>query len=138
MSGDVNGQSATLLKAFVDRVKRLKDEIRELNADVADVKKEAKGAGFDPVKIGEVVTWLMRCDKHGRGAMDEAEAIFDLYRSVIEERAAGFDDMMDSARDRALLRIFAPDDQVTPKLNKSVTAARTAVLMAKAAKAARA
>jgi uncharacterized protein (UPF0335 family) len=131
-----DGQSKSLLVGFVNRVKALKDEIAELQADARDVLKEAKGAGFDPVKIGEVVRWLMKVDKHGRDKMEEAEAIFDLYRSVVGGGAVSFDDMMDDARDRALLKIFAPDDQVTPKLTNRVKAARTAAVMAHAARAA--
>lgn len=131
-----DGQSKTLLVGFVNRVKSLRDEIADLQADARDVLAEAKSAGFDRVKISEVVRWLMRVDKHGRDAMDEAEAIFDLYRSVVDGGAVRFDEMMDDARDRALLKIFAPDDQVTPKLNTRVKAARTAAVMARAARAA--
>ena len=131
-----DGQSKTLLVGFVNRVKSLRDEINDLQADINDVCKEAKSAGFDSTKIREVVRWLIKVDKHGRPAMEEAEAIFDLYRSVVDGGVANFDEMMDSARDRALLKIFAPDDQVAPKLTKRVKAAQTAAAMARAARAA--
>jgi uncharacterized protein (UPF0335 family) len=130
-------QSKTLLVGFVNRVKALADEIGELQADMSDVCKEAKGAGFEPVRIREVVRWLRKIDKHGRGAVDEAEAIFDLYRQIVEGKAKGFDAIMDSARDRALLKIFAPDDQVDAKINQRTKKMRDAVAMARAAKAAR-
>jgi len=132
-----DGQSQQLLKGFVERILRIRDEIRELQQDVASERKEAKLRGFDATKIMEVVRWLEKVDKHGRAAMDEAEALFDLYRSAVDGRAAGFDAMMDDARDRALLKIFAPDDQITPKLNKRVQAARNAAVLARAAKMAR-
>jgi uncharacterized protein (UPF0335 family) len=130
------GQSKTLLLGFVNRVKALADEIADLQADTSDVVKEAKAAGFDGTKIREVVAWLRKVDRHGRDKMDEAEAIFDLYRQV-EGRAQRFDEMMDDARDRALLKIFAPDDQVTPKLNQRTKKAREAATLARAAKHAR-
>ena len=131
------GQSKTLLVGFINRVKTLADEIGELQADITDVCKEAKGAGFEPTKIREVVAWLRKIDKHGRSKVDDAEAIFDLYRGVVDGKAASFDEMMDSARDRALLSIFAPNDQMEGNLTRQRKGARTAVAMARAAKAAR-
>ena len=131
-------QSKTLLVGFVNRVKALADQILELQADQREVCKEAKSAGFDPVKVREVVRWLMKVDKHGRPAMEEAEAIFDLYRSVVDGGAVKFDDLMNDARDRALLKIFAPDDQVETKLNRRTQSSRNALALARAAKAARA
>lgn len=129
--------SATLLKGFVTRVLRLRESIAELQADVRDVRKEAKLAGFDAVKLLEVVRWLEKVEKHGRPAMEEAEALLDLYRTAVDGKAASFDDMMNDARDRALLKIFAPDDQVSPKLNRRVAAMQHAATMARAAKMAR-
>jgi uncharacterized protein (UPF0335 family) len=132
-----DGQSKTLLLGFINRVKALMDEIGELQADVADVCKEAKSTGFDGTKIREVVRWLRKIDKHGREPVDEAEAIFELYRSVVDGKAASFDAMMDSARDRALLNLFAPTDQVTPKINQNVKKMRSAITLAAAARRAR-
>lgn len=132
-----SGQSKTLLVGFINRVKTLADEIGEIQADISDICKEAKSAGFDSTKIREVVSWLRKIDKQGRDKVDEAEAIFQLYCQVVDGRAQGFDQMMDSARDRALLAIFAPTDQVDAKINQRTRKARDAVAMAKAAKQAR-
>jgi uncharacterized protein (UPF0335 family) len=130
-------ESPELLKAFVDRVKRLEDERADLAADAAEVVKEARGAGFDGTKIREVVRWLRKVEKHGREAVDEAEALFDLYRSFAEPGTASFDDMMEEARDKALLRVFAPDDQIAPKLTRRRQAMQSAAALAKAAARAR-
>jgi uncharacterized protein (UPF0335 family) len=132
------GHSKTLLVGFINRVKRLADEIADLQSDTADVCKEAKDAGFEPKRIREVVKWLRQIEKHGRDKVDEAEAIFDLYRQVVDGRAANFDDMMDSARDRALLAKFAPTDQVAPQINQRTKKMKEALAMAQAAKKARA
>lgn len=129
--------SKTLLLSFVNRVKRLLDEIGDLQADVSDVVKEAKSAGFNGPKIRAVAQWLRKIDKDGRDQVDEAEAIFDLYRSVVDGKASSLDDMMNDARDRALLKIFAPVDQVGPKLSDRTRKAKDALLMAQAAKHAR-
>lgn len=135
---DDGGQSKTLLVGFVNRVRNIREERAALTKDLADVRKEAKNAGFDGTKIEEVVRWLEKVDKHGRQAMDEAEAIFELYRGVVDGGAQGFDDMMNDARDRALLKIFAPDDQVSPKLTQRTKKMHEALAMAAAAKKARA
>lgn len=129
--------SKTLLLGFVNRVKRLLDEIGDLQADVSDVVKEAKSAGFNGPKIRAVAQWLRKIDKDGREKVDEAEAIFDLYRSVVDGKASSLDDLMNDARDRALLKIFAPDDQVDAKLSERTKKAKIAVVMALAAKVAR-
>lgn len=137
MDANDGGQSKTLLLGFVNRVKHLADEIGDLQADITEICKEAKGAGFEPTKIREVVRWLRKVDKHGREKMEEAEAIFDLYRSIVEGGAVKLDEMMNDARDRALLKIFAPDDQVERNLDKRRKTMRTALAMAQAAQAAR-
>lgn len=131
--------SKTLLVAFIERVKRLEDERAELAADAAEVCKEAKTAGYEPTKIREVVRWLRKIDKHGREKMDEAEAIYDLYRSAIDGKDVKFGEIMDSARDRALLAVFAggDDDQVADAVHKRRKGVAAAVALAKAAREAR-
>lgn len=129
--------SKTLLVAFIKRVKALMDEVSDLNADIADVCKEAKDAGFEPTKIREVSRWLRKIDKHGREKVDEAEEIFDLYRTVVDGGASTIADALDTERDRKLLSIFAPDDQDEKKLNARRRSMKTALAMARAAQQAR-
>lgn len=131
------GQSKTLLVAFVNRIKNLREQRSALTADIGDVRKEAKEAGFDSRKIEEVVRWMEDCEKHGRTEMEAAEMIFDLYREVVEGGGQSFDSMMSEARDKALLKIFAPEDQMEAKVTARVQKMRDAIAMAKAAKAAR-
>jgi uncharacterized protein (UPF0335 family) len=109
-----SGHAKEMLLSYVRRVKDLRQQVRDLNADKAEVKKEARNAGFDATKIEEVVRWLEKVDKHGRDQMDEAEALYELYRSVVDGKGQDFNEIMDDARDRALLKIFAPDDQLVP------------------------
>lgn len=110
-----SGHSKDLLLGHIRAVKALREQRREISADIAANKKEARDQGFDSTKIEEVVRWLEKVDKHGRDAMDEAEALFELYRNAVDGRGMSFDEIMDGARDRALLKIFAPDDQTAPK-----------------------
>lgn len=109
------GHSKQMLLGFIKQVKDFRAQVREVNALKAEAKKEARNVGFDSTKIEEVVRWLEKVDKHGRDVMDESEAIYDLYRSVVDGKGESFDSMMDSARDRALLKVFAGDDQLAPK-----------------------
>lgn len=134
MSDD--GQSKLLLVGFIRRVKAIMDEVADLNADIAEECKEAKNRGFDGTKIREVARWLRKIDKHGRDKVDEAEAIFDLYRSVIGGEVK-LNEIMDSARDRALLAMFAPDDQVEKKLDASRARMNKALALGAAARMAR-
>ncbi len=110
-----SGHSKEMLLGFIRQVKDFRAQVREINALKAEAKKEARGVGFDSTKIEEVVRWLEKVEAHTRPVMDEAEAIYDLYRSVVDGQGQDFDAMMDDARDRALLKIFAPDDQLAPK-----------------------
>ena len=129
--------SKTLLAGFVRRGKAIADEIGDLQTDYSEMIKEARDAGFDGTKIREVVAWLRKIDKHGREKVDEAEAIFDLYRTVVDGGASAMGDLMTEARDKALLAIFAPDDQVEKKLNASRKRMTRDLALAAAAKAAR-
>lgn len=131
------GHSKTLLLGFIRRGKSITDEIKDLQADLSEVCKEAKGAGFSGTKIREVIAWLCKIDKHGREKVDEAEAIFDLYRSVADGEKIDLDQMMDSARDRALVAMFAGDDQVAQQVHQKRKGVASAAALAKAAKQAR-
>lgn len=110
-----SGHSKDLLLGYIRSVKGLRDDRRGITEEIAEIKKAARKAGFDGTKIEEVVRWLEKVEKHGRDVMDEAEAIFDLYRTVADGNGKDFDEIMDDARDRALLKIFAPDDQLAVK-----------------------
>ena len=137
MTTEPDGQSKTLLLAYIRRVKALADEIGGLQEDMAEVCREAKGAGFETKRIREVVRWLRRVDRDGRDKVDEAEAIFDLYRTVATGGATKLDAMMDSARDRTLLKIFAPDDQTDRAVSRRRKGVASALALAAASKAAR-
>lgn len=132
-----DGHSKQLLVSAIRFVKGQLDEIAGINEVIAERCKDARDQGFDSGKIREVARWLRKVEKHGRDKMDEAEAIFDLYRSVVDTGGADLDTMMDDARDRALLKMFAGEDQVEKKLSASRKRVSTALALAQASKAAR-
>lgn len=71
------------IRAFVDRILRLKEEAANIKADIREVYAEAKGNGFDKTVLGKVVGYV---EKRANGAADllEAEALFDLYLSAYD------------------------------------------------------
>lgn len=63
------------LRAFVERVERIEEEIRSMNSDKSEIYKEAKAFGFD-VKIIKKVVAARRLDADVR---DEQDALFQMY-----------------------------------------------------------
>jgi uncharacterized protein (UPF0335 family) len=82
MSGP-GGVAGDRLRAFVERIERLEEEIKQLSDDKKDVYAEAKGDGFD-VKILKEVIRLRKQDKNER---DERDSL-DVYLHAIETAPA--------------------------------------------------
>jgi uncharacterized protein (UPF0335 family) len=91
--------AAELLKSFVDRVLRLREERRGLNADIKEVLGEAKGTGFNVEALKTVVLRLEKPEKD----WDTLDATIAIYRDVVGTGGAGLDPIMDAARDPGLL-----------------------------------
>ena len=76
---DVGGIAGAQLKSFIDRIERLEDEKRVLGEDVMEVYAEAKGSGFEP-KIMRQIIKIRRMDKEEH---DEQETLLDLYKRAL-------------------------------------------------------
>jgi len=76
----VDNTTAKRLKSFVERIERLEAEIKDLNGDKAEVYAEARGTGFDPKIIREVVK-LRKMEEPDRKERDE---LLELYRSALD------------------------------------------------------
>ncbi|MHC1549422.1 DUF2312 domain-containing protein [Phyllobacterium sp. K27] len=63
------------LRAFVERVERLEEEIKTLNDDKSEVYKEMRGFGFDVKAVRKVVAKR----KLDPSVANEQDAVFDLY-----------------------------------------------------------
>ncbi|MBG6172652.1 uncharacterized protein (UPF0335 family) [Labrenzia sp. EL_208] len=70
-----NSAAGNQLKAFIERVERLEEEKKVLQADITDVYAEAKGNGYD-VKIMRRVIQERKKDPHVRS---EELAVFEMY-----------------------------------------------------------
>ncbi len=70
------GVAADQLKSVIGRIERLEEEKAGLAADIRDVYAEAKGNGFDPKTIRQVIR-LRKLDNSER---DEQETLLALYK----------------------------------------------------------
>ena len=67
------------LRAFVERIERLEEEIAALNSDKSEVYAEAKGNGYDVPTIKKIV----RIRKLDHAERQEQDAMLDLYMSAL-------------------------------------------------------
>ncbi len=74
MSGP-GGVAGDRLRAFVERIERIEEDIKGLNEDKKDVYAEAKGEGFDAKILREVV----RLRKQDESEREEHDSLLDLY-----------------------------------------------------------
>lgn len=76
---DVGGIAGEQLRSYIERIERLEEEKAGLGADIRDVYAEAKGNGFDP-KIMRQIVRLRKMDPSDR---QEMEALLDVYRAAL-------------------------------------------------------
>ena len=79
MSGP-GGVAGDQLRAFVERIEHIEEEIKGLNEGKKEVYAEAKGEGFDTKVLREVV----RLRKQDQDERDEHESLLDIYLHAIE------------------------------------------------------
>ena len=66
------------LRAFIERIERLEEEKKAIADDIRDVYAEAKGNGYDPSIMRQVVR-LRKQEAHER----QEEAVLDLYKHAL-------------------------------------------------------
>ena len=71
------------IKAFVERILRLKGEQDALSADIREIYAEAKSMGFDKTALGQVVSIVRKREKDS-AKFDELNAIVDLYLAAVD------------------------------------------------------
>jgi uncharacterized protein (UPF0335 family) len=67
------------LSSFIDRIERLEEEKRDIQADISEIYREAKGAGFSAKGIREIIK-LRRLDPATRA---EEEYMRDEYKKMV-------------------------------------------------------
>lgn len=76
---DGGGIAADHLKAFISRVERLEEEKASITGDIREVYAEAKGMGFDP-KIMRQIVRLRKMDRHD---YQEQQTLLELYKAAV-------------------------------------------------------
>jgi uncharacterized protein (UPF0335 family) len=79
MSGPV-GIAGDQLRAIVERIEHVEDEIKELTEAKKEIYQEAKGNGFDVKVLREVI----RLRKQDQKERDEQESLLDAYMQAIK------------------------------------------------------
>ena len=69
-----NGVDGEHLRAFIERIEKLEEEKLSIADDVKEIYVEAKGMGFDPKIIREVIRIRKR---------EEFEAVLELYLNAL-------------------------------------------------------
>ena len=77
---DVGGVAVERLKSFIERIERLEDEKRALGEDIKEVYAEARGSGFEP----KIMRQIIKIRKMDKDEHDEQESLLDLYKRAIE------------------------------------------------------
>ena len=74
------GIAGDQLRAIVERIEHVEDEIKELTEAKKEIYQEAKGNGFDVKVLREVI----RLRKRDQKERDEQESLLDAYMQAIE------------------------------------------------------
>jgi uncharacterized protein (UPF0335 family) len=76
---DVGGVAGEALKSFVERIERLEEEKRALSEDIREVYAEAKGHGFEP----KIIRQIVKIRKMDQDKLDEEESLLELYKRAL-------------------------------------------------------
>jgi uncharacterized protein (UPF0335 family) len=86
-SGTVRSTAAEELRSYVDRVRRIKEEIKERNADVADLYGAASSAGFDK-RVLKVLVKRLDSDP---AELENLDNLLALYEAQYHAKQSGQD-----------------------------------------------
>ena len=100
------------LRAFVDRIERMDEELKAINDDKREIYAEAKGNGFDVAALKAVIK-IRRQDHVERM---ELEAIIEIYMSALGMQVAPRDDDEPRARAGARTREDRSTDAETGEI----------------------
>jgi uncharacterized protein (UPF0335 family) len=76
---DVGGIAGPQLKSLIERIERLEDEKRALGEDIKEVYAEARGNGFEP----KIMRQIIKIRKMDKDEHDEQETMLDLYKRAL-------------------------------------------------------
>lgn len=73
------GIAAQQLRLFIEKIERLEEDKAKLMEDIKEVFAEAKGSGFDP----KVMKQIMKLRKMKHEDIAEQEELLDLYKQAL-------------------------------------------------------
>ncbi len=79
MTDEVGGIDSTRLTSYFDRIERLEEEVKNIRADIREIFAEAKGNGFDP----KVMRQVLRLRKMNPADRAEAEFLMEAYKQAL-------------------------------------------------------
>ena len=74
-----SGAGADQLTQFIERIERLEEKKRALMADIRDVYSEAKGTGFEP----KIMRQLVKMRAMDRELLQEQDELLETYRAAV-------------------------------------------------------
>ena len=74
-----SGAGADQLTQFIQRIERLEEEKRALMADIRDVYSEARGTGFEP----KIMRQLVKMRAMDRELLQEQDELLETYRAAV-------------------------------------------------------
>ena len=69
------GIAGETLKRYIDRIENLEQQKSEISADIREIYARAKGEGFDP----KVMKQVIKIKKMDRAEREEQESLLDIY-----------------------------------------------------------
>ncbi len=78
-SNQIGGVAADALRQFIERIERLEEEKKALQADIKDVYSQCKSQGFDTKIVRKLIS-LRRMEDHER---EEIDQLLELYKAAI-------------------------------------------------------
>lgn len=79
MADEVGGFDSGKLTSYFDRIERLEEEVKALRGDIREIFAEAKGNGFDP----KVMRQILRLRKMNPADRAEAEFLMEAYKAAL-------------------------------------------------------
>ena len=76
---DVGGVAVERVRSFIERIERLEEEKRALSGDIIEVYAEAKGTGFEP----KIMRQIVKIRKMDKDEVVEEESLLDLYKRAL-------------------------------------------------------
>lgn len=135
MSGPNLTPAAEQLRAIVESLEGLMDERADINAEIRDRLKEAKGNGFDP----KVIRVLIKRREEEPATLIEADALLESYEAALGcgAAAAGILSATRGPDGTFEVKMIAGDEAAEAKLTKPAAARRDARVLAELARQAR-